>query len=410
MGYEPIAPFRRSMDAVLLANALRCPERTNAVPAVDKWDVLRTLRTARHRLGVTDRQLVVLQTLLSFVKGDRLQAGDPSIVVYPSNATICDRLNGMPCSTMRRHVAALASANLIRRRDSPNGKRYFRRRGSDGIPFGFDLSPLVYRIEEFRGEAKLADEEALELTDLRRQVSLMRRDIISLADYGANMDVGQPLWTEASDRTMLITRILRRKLNLAELQAIHAELEDLLARIHAAISIEPTHEMSSTPSQTEHHIQRSKEKILEEEGLSDDSNCSSPVLNEHAYQPSRPHNFAQKETIAGSPSLREVLENCTHLVSLSPVKISTWSGFVRAVEVLYPMMGISHRSWRASVEAFGRDRAAAVVAAILQRGSTIRNPGGYLRHLCTKADTPKRDPSSIIGSILSAQLAASSQL
>ncbi len=54
---------------------------------------------------------------------------------------------GMPASTLRRHLAVLVDAGLIVRRDSPNGKRYARknRAGAIELAFGFDLSPLVVR-------------------------------------------------------------------------------------------------------------------------------------------------------------------------------------------------------------------------------------------------------------------------
>lgn len=45
------------------------------------------------------------------------------MIVFPSNKAICARLNGTPCSKMRRHLSRLVEAGLLMRRDSPNGKR-----------------------------------------------------------------------------------------------------------------------------------------------------------------------------------------------------------------------------------------------------------------------------------------------
>ncbi|MGZ2845964.1 plasmid replication protein RepC, partial [Pseudomonas aeruginosa] len=78
-------------------------------------------------------------------------SGEDDLVVFPSNQQLALRAHGMPASTLRRHLAALVDAGLIIRRDSPNGKRYARkgRGGEIELAFGFELSPLVVRAEEF---------------------------------------------------------------------------------------------------------------------------------------------------------------------------------------------------------------------------------------------------------------------
>ena len=98
--------------------------------AISKWDVLRELAVARQTFALSDRDITVLQALLSFHPATELDLSGPCPVVYPSNKSICERLNGMPCSTMRRHIARLVQSGLILRRDSPNGKRYARRYGN----------------------------------------------------------------------------------------------------------------------------------------------------------------------------------------------------------------------------------------------------------------------------------------
>lgn len=90
------------------------------------------------------------------------------MVVFPSNKAICERLNGMPCSTMRRHLARLVEARLLMRRDSPNGKRYVRKRGEDRVAFGFDLSPLYCRAEEIARAAEAVREAEDRVRRLRR--------------------------------------------------------------------------------------------------------------------------------------------------------------------------------------------------------------------------------------------------
>ncbi len=90
----------------------------------------------------------------------------------------------MPGSTMRRHVARLVEAGLLMRRDSPNGKRYVRKTGEERVAFGFDLSRLYCRSEEIARAAEAVREAEERVRRLREVVSLMRRDLAALADFG----------------------------------------------------------------------------------------------------------------------------------------------------------------------------------------------------------------------------------
>ena len=141
MGYIPTTPFRR---AIRVAEAKYEARQSGATPPAisDKWKILKELAVARQAYGLSDRDISVLQALLSFHRATQLDLqGD--LVVFPSNRSICDRLNGMPNSTMRRHIARLVGTGIIARRDSPNGKRYARRVGGERIAYGFDLRPLL---------------------------------------------------------------------------------------------------------------------------------------------------------------------------------------------------------------------------------------------------------------------------
>ena len=119
MTYQPRTPFRRAYEAARLKDIAPI-ETPRDVPSVNKWTVLRELGVARKAFGLSDRTLTVLQTLLSFHSETELSVNAGPPIVYPANATICERLNGMPCSTMRRHLATLVSTGLLIRRDSPN--------------------------------------------------------------------------------------------------------------------------------------------------------------------------------------------------------------------------------------------------------------------------------------------------
>lgn len=97
------------------------PEAAAPGKPVSKWELLRELSKAQATFGISERDLTVLQGLLSFFPDDAL-GRNADMVIFPSNKAICERLNGMPCSTMRRHIARLVDAGLLMRRDSLMGR------------------------------------------------------------------------------------------------------------------------------------------------------------------------------------------------------------------------------------------------------------------------------------------------
>jgi len=368
------------MDAALLAQ--QCAAQPDLPPqGANKWEVLRELATARTRLGVTDRELTVLQALLSFHPGTILGGNSADLVIHPSNAAICARLNGMPCSTMRRHLAGLVRAGLILRRDSPNGKRYARRYGDAKEAFGFDLSPLPRRFAEICALAEDTRAAEQRYQRLRQSVSLMRRDLAGLVAYGAETRP-MPLWDRLGDLAVLTARALRRKLTLEDLDAIRTDLVDALTE--ARDILEPhTQDLSINGGHSGQHYQNSKTDSYDlepclEKAKADDA-CSADIPR------SEPDPMVTDQHLPNVP-LGLVLATCAEIQTYVPDKIRHWHQLVRAADIVRPMIGISPSAWEAAQRAMGPEEAAVVVAAMLERFDQISSPGGYLRSLTRKAE------------------------
>ena len=69
------------------------------------------------------------------------------------------------------------AADIVVRRDSPNGKRYIRRGGERTETYGFDLSLLVVRAVEFEALKDAVEAEARERRRLLDLVTIYRRDL-----------------------------------------------------------------------------------------------------------------------------------------------------------------------------------------------------------------------------------------
>lgn len=365
---------------------LRVIERPEAsVPArpVNKWELLRELSKAQAAFGVSERDLTVLQGLLSFFPDDAL-GGNAEMVVFPSNKAICERLNGMPCSTMRRHLARLVETGLLQRRDSPNGKRYVRKHGEDRVAFGFDLSPLYCQSEEIARAAEAVREAEERVRRLREVVSLMRRDLAALAEFGDEMQPGLGFWDQLRDKAALTARALRRKLSIEDLAAYRADLEALLDQARNIIDGPETEEMNTNDAQSERHHHNSNKESIDFEPALEKSKAAAGVPDVDTNEPVADVDEQDTRHLPKIP-LHLVIAACPSLKTFYQGEIRHWHQLFDAACHVRPAMGISASAWEEAQRFMGPEQASIVVAAMLERFADIRSPGGYLRALTTKA-------------------------
>ncbi len=228
----------------------------------NKWHVFQNIREARELLGATDRSLAILNALLTFHPETTL-TGDGEIIVWPSNEQLAARANGMPATTLRRHLAVLVECGLVIRRDSPNGKRFARkgRGGEIEQAYGFDLSPIVARAKEFRDMAEAIQAEKKAFRVAKERLTLLRRDIVKLIDAG--IEEGVPgNWCGVQQVYQAIIGRLPRSAprQLVEeicigLHALYIEIRDVLE------SFAKTQIQDANESHFGRHIQNSKPEL-----------------------------------------------------------------------------------------------------------------------------------------------------
>lgn len=384
MTYAPVTAFLRPINAVQLARAQAAVADDGAISArsINKWETLRELIAGRAAFGLSDRDLAVLEALVSFHPGASLGGDGAAPVVHPSNAAICERLKGMACSTMRRHLARLVDAGLVARRDSPNGKRYARRYGDETVVFGFDLTPLLTRHAEICAAAETARARTEHLTRLRETVSLMRRDLAGLASYGATLRPDLDLWAQISDLAALIATALRRKPQEDTLEAMKSALAQALDTTRDIL--EPrldTRVMGTNVALSGQHYENSKTDSLDlEPCLEKARGAASAPLEE----PADPVETVDRN-LPNIP-LGLVLSACHEIHGYAAAPIRHWHDLVKAADLVRPMTGISPSAWAEARAVMGPEQAAVVIAAMLERFSEIRSPGGYLRNLTIKAE------------------------
>jgi replication initiation protein RepC len=193
----------------------------------------------------------------------------------------------------------------------------------------------------------------------------------------AGQGTGPADWAELHALYRAIVGRISRTATLAELEPIADELSLLAEEI---LSLLETHIKSSNPSANESHSERHKQN----------SNPNSLPESEPALQESRAAAVAPSppapRVAEGTFPLGMVLEACPDMLDYCKGGISNWRDFVAAAAVIRSMLGVSPSAWEEAQAVMGERQAATVVAAILQRASSIASAGGYLRDLTRKAE------------------------
>ncbi len=403
MEYTPISPFMRPISHAHL-RVIERPEASVPGKPVNKWELLRELSKAQAAFGVTERDLTVLQGLLSFFPDDAL-GGNAEMVVFPSNKAICERLNGMPCSTMRRHIGRLVDAGLLMRRDSPNGKRYVRKHGEERVAFGFDLSPLYCRSEEVARAAEAVREAEDRVRRLREVVSLMRRDLAALAEFGEEIQPGLGLWDQLRDKAVLTARALRRKLVLEELSAYRAELEALLDHARNVIDGPETEEMNTNDASFERHHHNSNKDSIDFEPALEQGGAAADAPDAETDEIEADVEEPDKRRVPKIP-LHLVIAGCPSLKTFYQGDLRHWHQLFDAACQVRPAMGISASAWEEAQRCMGPEQASIVVVAMLERFAEIKSPGGYLRALTSKAAAGEFSCGPMVMALMSRRNAA----
>ena len=363
-----MTPFGRQPVTAGLMKQVAQMREDRALPLVNKWEVLRNLTTAAQDFGLNRSALVVLQALLSFHKSAEL--GKDGLVVFPSNRTLATRAHGMPESTLRRNLALLVKAGLIARHDSPNGKRYAVRRGGDITrAFGFDLTPLVQNADRIAMAAQDAQDRAEEIHALREKAMLLKRDAWKLLEFAKLNGIKGP-WEALEGALTASQAQLRRQLGIEQLNALCEALSASVDELTDVLTPTPPkpEETSACDDQNERHIQSSNKYKLESEPAK---------KTEQEEKPAAPTNVP----------IGVIKQACPNILPYASEGLAHNHDLVETAHRLHGMMGITSEVWQRAMRIMGADQAALTLACMLQKIDTIRNPGGYLRHLTKRAES-----------------------
>jgi replication initiation protein RepC len=308
--------------------------KNEQINVADKWDILAHLTAAAEIYELNHRTLGVLKALMTFLPGRIIDPSHLGAIVFPSNRTLSNRLNGMPDSTLRRHLARLVQLGIVNRHESANRKRFARKVGQGiQIAFGFDLSPLARQQAAIEGDAIAAKQTHDALLSLRSEVAHLRQRHIDQFGQSALSDD--------------IARALRRKPETDELAQIKENL---------------TKQMSAFDGQNERHIHNE-------------------FINNSDSQKSIETIQSNDQTV----TLEVVVETCKEFKAFFPEPVRNWHTLIGIADRLTTMIGIDQQVFKEAIDKLGVKGATIAVLCILEKLGSVQNPGGYLRSLSQSA-------------------------
>ena len=293
---------------------------------------------------------------------------------------------------------ALQEAGIFVMRDDPQGRRYGHRDKNGRITkaFGFDLSLLAERYEEFEKIAAAAQIERNRMKKLRQQKTLARKAIAQAAEelgvQGYDSEALQRLLQEAAELVKAAGQCHRSDelaLAVKALERRKDEIEQMLRDLVKPVETTPmgvendTHNTTTTliDNDINHTVNRSR-------------GCSqveaAPGLNNRASSKPQP---LFPESLQITPAT--LVEIAPRLTPYMPARYNdkSWPAIVEAALFLSGEMGINRTLWARACDVMGREYAAVAMAIVSTRpeGHFTSGPGGYFAGMLRKFEKNPQD-------------------
>ena len=369
-------------------------------------------RVGSH-IGLKPGDLLLLDTLGAFTQSQDWEKGRRPIV-WASNAYLMAQ-TGFSLSALKRHARRLAEAGVISFKDSPNGKRWGRR-DDEGViieAYGFDLSPLSARAEEFEQlHIEVQAERAL-CQRLKRQITVSRRMIRARIEAAVSGALRGP-WTQLTTLfEELLARLPRRHTASETLERLMDWFRELQERVEAAYL---------KAVRAEEVVENSPESIEQASEMTQEMNPREVISGPHIPITTKLDpvtcNSSEKEEAAGvAPNappeervdreledwvadvrkkrgaaldLPTVMQACPEFAQWARNVggyLKDWGDLHRVAGQLRPMIGVSEHAWNLAQDRLGPQIATAALVLTFDKHAKgeVASPGGYLRGMIEKA-------------------------
>jgi replication initiation protein RepC len=284
---------------------------------------------------------------------------------------------------------ALYEAGIFVLRDNEQGKRYGRR-GPDGRiieAFGFDLSPLALRYDEFVRIAATAKTERSRMKDLRRRVTIGRRAIRQAGEALADLGLALDMWPQLEADTAALVAAARKAERSDDLALITASIERRQTEAESALR-EASKPVETSPEGLENKPHTITTTLMINPSDTVIANDGSSQVAEPPAPPSPPPARALTAEKEFRLSAGQLLDLAPRLAACIFSTAPNWGDIVQAAEkYLRPSLGISATLWGEACRVMGRDQAALALAIVSTKADShfTSGAGGYFAGMVRKA-------------------------
>jgi replication initiation protein RepC len=418
-GHCAYAPTGLRKLTISLLQATRAAEDFSGLPPniSRPSQILSALKSAASCLGLPTRLVHVIDWLFKFTQPQDWEPGHQPIV-WPSAALQRDAL-GLSETQVKAINRGLIAAGLIAMKDSPNGKRYGKRNREGHIveAYGFDLSPLAARYDEFIQLAAAAKEERIERGKLRRRATIARNGMTQILETVTEQGLTGEEWTSLLHDSRRLTQTLSRIESLDELtfavqrlerqqREAREHVENMLAQAQLAAA-ETLYTASKQAEYRPHQYNyKSRENLKPDTVVAHEGSGSasgpvgrspdtakrlSELMDRQAGRDGTAYNNVVSTDNSSLPRLtiNELLILAPRLQTYLTTPRPVWHDVVDAADWLRGELGISQPLWGEACLLMGREWAAVGVALVSARpvAHFRTSPGGYFHGMVRKAKT-----------------------
>lgn len=388
--------------------------------AISKTKSIVSIKRVASALGLKSADVMLLDCFAAFTKPQDWEQGRRPIV-WASNYYLMEQ-TGFSLTALRRHIRRLLEQGVIWVKDSANGKRYGHR-DDDGYiieAYGFDLSPLAARAEEFEVlHAQLLEERQF-CKSLRTSLTVTRRIMRAKIEKALENGLRGPWRTLRAEYEGLIEMLPGGTVRSSKLLNILDVFNELKIRVEeafenafdwseAADDKNPQSE-SIESSDTDVPLSRKDTPKSPDNGThilyTNQPNPVTSNINETKKEPRAPDKtpavievdideedinwgMGSESKLKTEVDISTVMQACPKFAEMAHDMggyLHNWNEFHRLAGQIRPMAGISEDAWNVSQRILGPHVAAAAIALIFDKYSSgeVSSPGGYLRGIVDK--------------------------
>jgi replication initiation protein RepC len=329
---------------------------------------LYTFKEAEPYLGLPVHTYKLVDWLVRLTKPQDWEEGSRPIA-WPE-ARRQEEFLGLSTRQAQALNRALQEAGIFVMRDDPQGRRYGHRDPKTGRitkAFGFDLSLLMERHEEFKKIAAEAQTERNRMKKLRQRKTIARKAIAQAAEelgvQGYDSEALQCLMKETAE----LIKVESRCHESGDLAMVVQALERRQDEIQRMLSdlIKP---VETAPMGAENRTHNTTTTLIDNDNnhtviaAKDSSRVEAPPVPDNQEQPKPKHLFP--ESLHITPAT--LVKLAPRLAPYVPARTEArdWPAIVEAALFLSAEMGINRTFWARACQIMGREYAAIAMAIV----------------------------------------------